>query len=96
MKIGRGALITLVVFVASCVSSIAAYLLKAPDFGKWLIAPALLLSGWAFAGHLITLDDDMRGGWSNPDGSRTIAYRSLAELGIKFVIFGALLWLFLL
>lgn len=23
---------------------------------------------WAFAGHLITIGDDLPGGWSNPDG----------------------------
>jgi hypothetical protein len=94
MKMGRGALIILGVFGASCLVSIAAYFLKAPEFGKWVTAPALLLSGWACAGHLVTLDDDMRGGWSNPDGSRAVAYRSLGELFVKFVLFITALGLF--
>lgn len=96
MRLGRGAVITLAVFGASCLSSIAAYFLNAPDVGAWLTAPALLLSGWAFGGHLITLDDDMRGGWSSPDGSRALAYRSIGELFAKFVVFLVVLWLFML
>ena len=96
MKLGHGALITLGVFIASCLSSVAAYFLSAPELGTWLTAPALLLSGWAFGGHLITLDEDMRGGWSNPDGSRAVAYRSLGELLVKFLVFIAVLWLFFL
>jgi len=96
MKLGRGALVILGVFVASCLSSVAAYLFNSPDFGKWLTAPALLLSGWVFGGHLVTLDDDMRGGWSNPDGSRAVAYRSLGELFVKLVVFIGVLGLFML
>lgn len=44
-------------------------------------------SAWAFFGHLITSDDDMRGGWSNPDGTRPFPW---VELLIKAVIFVAL------
>ena len=25
-------------------------------------------SAWVFVGHLVTADDDLPGGWSNPDG----------------------------
>lgn len=35
---------------------------------------------WAFAGHLITMDDDLPNGWSNPDGSMPFPW---AELAIK-------------
>lgn len=44
-------------------------------------------SAWAFFGHLITSDDEMRGGWSNPDGTKSFPW---AELFIKAFIFVAL------
>ncbi|MEC5216962.1 hypothetical protein RCH09_001918 [Actimicrobium sp. GrIS 1.19] len=33
---------------------------------------------WAFAGHLITIDDDVAGGWSNPDGGIPFPWLKLA------------------
>ncbi|WP_036172041.1 hypothetical protein [Massilia sp. 9096] len=45
---------------------------------------------WAFAGHLITLDDDFPGGWSNPDGDVPFPW---AELAIEAAVLLALLWL---
>jgi len=45
---------------------------------------------WAFLGHLVTADDDFRGGWSNPDGSRRFPWGGLL---IKAVIFIGLCWL---
>ena len=33
---------------------------------------------WAFGGHLITLDDDLRGGWDNPDGGIPFPWAALA------------------
>jgi hypothetical protein len=44
-------------------------------------------SAWAFFGHLVTIDDDMKGGWSNPDGSEPFFW---LELLIKVAIFAAL------
>jgi hypothetical protein len=44
-------------------------------------------SVWAFVGHLVTADDDARGGWSNPDGSVSFPW---AELLIKALVLGAL------
>jgi hypothetical protein len=35
-------------------------------------------AAWIFAGHLITIDDDFPGGWSNPDGSSPLPWRELA------------------
>jgi hypothetical protein len=35
---------------------------------------------WAFVGHIVTIDDDLPGGWSNPDGSIPFPW---AELAIK-------------
>lgn len=48
---------------------------------------------WAFAGHLITSDDDVSGGWSNPDGRIPFPW---AELAIKGAVLFALLALVLL
>lgn len=49
-----------------------------------LAAPALLLAFLAFAGHLVTLDDDYPGEWSNPEGARVIWHSSLRQLAAKF------------
>ena len=82
------------IFVASVVGFAVAFLLGARTVGNWLGGLALALSGWAAIGHLVTLDDDMPGGWSNPDRSRAVWSKSLAQLAIKMVIFGGVLWLF--
>ena len=39
--------------------------------------------GWIVAGHLVTIDDEEPGGWSNPEGSERIWHSSLLELGAK-------------
>jgi hypothetical protein len=44
---------------------------------------AIGFASWAFGGHLITIDDDLRGGWSNPDGSIPFPW---AELAIKAAV----------
>ena len=46
---------------------------------------------FACVGHFVTLDDDLSGGWSNPDGEKSIYRWSLFELGIK-VVFAAAVW----
>ena len=63
--------------------------------GDLLAVPLALLTGWAFLGHLITLDDELPGGWSNPGHSRVIWHRSLAELMLKMVFFATSVWLLL-
>ena len=35
-------------------------------------------SGWIFLGHLVTADDDAKGGWSNPEGSLPFPWCELA------------------
>ena len=57
-------------------ASIADFQVAAMYFG----APAILLSGWVLLGHLVTLDNDMAGGWSSPDASRKVWFLSLGEL----------------
>jgi len=44
------------------------------------------LSIWMAFGHLVTLDDDMPGEWSNPENSPKIWKSSLFELAVKFGI----------
>jgi hypothetical protein len=39
------------------------------------------------AGHVATIDDDMPGGWSNPDGSQPFPW---AELLVKAAVVGVL------
>lgn len=83
----------LLVFSASCLLSLAGYFTGAHKFGAWATVPALLLSGLALGGHLITLDDDMPGEWANPGGSRKIWYQSIGQLFLKLVIFLSVDWL---
>jgi len=40
-------------------------------------------SAWAAVGHLITIDDDYPGGFSNPEKDKNIWRHSLLELAIK-------------
>ena len=42
-------------------------------------------------GHLVTLDDDYPGGWSNLDGDKEIWQSSLKALAVKVVVLIALL-----
>ncbi len=44
------------------------------------------LAAWIAFGHLITIDDDAPGGWSNPENSKSIWHDSLIELLIKFAV----------
>ena len=54
---------------------------------KYIGAPALILSGLVAVGHLVTLDEDAPGEWSNPDRSKYIWRQSLIELSIKILVF---------
>ena len=55
----------------------------------WLMlgGPAFILAGWMFAGHLVTLDDDAPGGFSNVDASPVVWRRSRIEAFVKGVLF---------
>ena len=87
--------IALWVFAASILASLGASLLHERTAAVWLGAPALLLSAWAFFGHLVTLDDEFPGGWSNPDSQRSVLLTSLTWLAVEAVVFAAALWLVL-
>ena len=75
------------VYACSVVASLAAFAVGARTLAGYLALPGLLLSGMAFLGHLVTLDEDAAGGWSNPNNSRAIWRSSLAQLGVKFLAF---------
>jgi hypothetical protein len=79
--------ITFTLFAISFSSAVMAFLLHAKEVGTWLGAPALVLSGLAFVGHLITIDDDQPGGWANPGNDAKFWRSSLVELFVKFALF---------
>ena len=93
-QMNRAAVFVIAILSASLAASIVAYLAQASIVARWLTWPSLIASGWAFLGHLVTLDDDMRGGWSNPDGSRAVWWRSVLELFVKLVVFAIAGWWF--
>jgi hypothetical protein len=90
----KGGAIVIGIFLASVLGFAAAFLLGARSVGNWVAAPAIILSGWAAFGHLVTLDDDMPGGWSNSERSRAFWLKSLGQLAMKFAIFVGVSWLF--
>ena len=74
-------------YATSLVSSAIALLMGAKQIGTWLGVPGLVMAGWAFIGQLVTLDDDMPGGWSNPQESAAVWKSSLRELFVKLACF---------
>jgi hypothetical protein len=93
-RMTKGGAVVIRVFVAAVLGFVVAFLLGARSVGNWAGGLALNLSGWAASGHLVTLDDDMPGRWSNPDRSRGFWLKSLGQLAIKVVVFAGVLWLF--
>ena len=78
--------------MVSYVGGLAIKLLGAPpDIAFGVSAPALVGSGWAAFGHLITLDDEYPGGWSNIEGSKAVWRASLREMLAKLGLFVVLL-----
>ena len=50
------------------------------------------ISVLACIGHLITFDDDLPGGWSNPEGEKSIVHWSIIELCIKILFAIIVCW----
>jgi hypothetical protein len=83
--------IVLILFAVTYILAVFISFTKAREIALIIGFPALLLSGWAFFGHLVTIDDDFPSGWSNPKGSIHILFVSLSELLIKFLVFAVLI-----
>jgi hypothetical protein len=47
-----------------------------------------VFAGVVFVGHLITLDEDLPGGWNNRDGKTPLRWRSLAVKGALLLLLG--------
>jgi hypothetical protein len=86
---GKFQKLILTAFVISFVGGVAASMLEYGEIAKAVGAPALVLSGWASFGHIITLDDDVPGEWSNPERSKKMWYSSILELFVKIAVFVA-------
>lgn len=61
--------------------------IKLVDFG-------LVISGWMFFGRLITIDDELPGGFFNPEGELPFPKYELSGIGLSFIALLALkIWL---
>jgi hypothetical protein len=55
---------------------------------------AIGFAAWAFGGHLITIDDDLPGGWSSPDGSIPFPWAELAvKAAVLLILVGLVLFI---
>ena len=81
------------IVIASVLCSVGVRLFGRSDLRVPVGLPALLLTGWSFAGHLITLDEDAPGGWSNSGDSHQVWHRSLLQLAVLLAIFGITCWI---
>src|SRR5687767_14677411 len=85
--------IALGLFVASLAASLLASVLLGAQAALWCGMPALLISVWVALGHLVTIDDEAAGGWSNPERSSRIWHRSLRDLAAKIAVALLVAWL---
>jgi hypothetical protein len=72
----------LVIIVLSYLGGMGLRVVGFSDYAKYISLPALVLLAWGVLGILVTLDDDLPGGWSNPDGDGSIWRHTLMVLGI--------------
>lgn len=78
-----------VAYVVGCVAALVGGLRSPVEvFGF----PLVFVAGWIFLGHLMTLDDDAPGEWSNPEFRRSIWRKSILELLVKGAVFGLVCW----
>ena len=83
-------------FLVSALLSLASLIMGAHELGAIATIPALVIAAWLFGGHLVTLDDDYPGNWSNLDGSKDVWMQSLRQLAIKFFVLLGMAWLYFL
>ena len=74
-------------------ASFATSRLYSPSLAFKIGIVPVVLTGWAFFGHLVTLDDDAPDGFSNPSGSSRFWRSSLLELLLKAGLFGLVCYL---
>ena len=65
--------------------ALAIALLLSSAFSAPYIFTAIGFSGWLLLGHLVVLDEDFPGGWSNPDGTHPVPWRWLVVKGVVFL-----------
>ena len=85
--------VAVAVFVISLVASLVVSVHFGARAALWCGMPALVVSAWAAIGHLVTVDDDAAGGWSNPDGSSQVWHQSLRGLALKIAVAMLVAWL---
>ena len=59
------------------------------------IITLLIILGWSSLGQLVTIDDDLPGGWSNPDGDPVVARQATLWLAATVAAFVLVFWLML-
>ena len=64
-------------------------------FNSPYIITLLIILGWSSVGQLVTLDDDLPGGWSNPDGDPMVARQAKLWLAATAAAFVFVFWLML-
>ena len=74
-----------VLAVTLVVAAILSALWRVPYIFTFIAAAALVL-----VGHVVTIDDDFPGGWSNPDGLEPFSWRELLLKALVLVILGSL------
>ena len=77
---GNKQMVIWLVFVLSTILGLS-YFASVP-----FIYTILGFSAWAFVGHLVTVDDDMPGGFSNLEDDDEILKESKKELNIKLLV----------
>jgi hypothetical protein len=81
----------LAIYLTSVAAGLAAAILQRFVASACLIAPAVLQSALVLLGHVVTLDDECPGEWSNPDRSLAIWRESLRDVAVKFTAFAVAL-----
>ncbi|OOG60531.1 hypothetical protein B0E47_02840 [Rhodanobacter sp. B05] len=89
----RVQLIVLGIVLALSMASFAIARLYSPSLAFKIGVAPVVFAGLALFGHLITLDDDARGGFSNPQSSSGIWRSSLLALTLKAGLFGLVCFL---
>jgi len=77
--------IAILIVVTTAMAVTFSALWRVPYVFTFLGIAALVLGG-----HIVTLDDDLEGGWSNPDGSQPLPWAELLTKALVVVVLGLL------